>query len=384
MQMHVFLFKFTVVVSHSHNCNTVVSLDLWPVHMGSVNFRLYIRPLTFVLYFQVGTPSSKSSTSKYQEHLFSGPRTKTYSTTNIHSSNSATVNVARSKSQSPASHRKLQDGSPRAGFRPSTPKRGAQKVTPSYVDESLFGPSPLEADFQAPWDDGKKTVFVMDATDYKLQQKLKEQRERGSKNGASPGKSGPMKASHNVLKAQHGRNKSAQSRAKFTPSHVDELLFGGNSPMTNSGSSWQTAPPVADIGPDYDPLNTGRMSVSGSRAPSREGRPPSPGRLPSSRNQQRPASPASRPGSASRQNRHKPSFVDESLFGPRPVEADFPAPWEDVEAEKRRGRPHIFDGTDHRVTVYHQDSRPSSAQSNRTRPRSASARGENRKPAPWR
>ena len=37
------------------------------------------------------------------------------------------------------------------------------------------------------------------------------------------------------------------------------------------------------------------------------------------------------------------SYVDESLFGPKPIEADFPAPWENEEEERKKGKPFLFD-----------------------------------------
>ena len=250
--------------------------------------------------------------------------------------------------------------------RPSTPKN---RHNSSFVDETLFGTPPVEADFIAPWDDGKKPVFVMDATDFKMQQKLREQREKNTSTNAVKARSTPVVASHTILKGDN------RTYSIGRPSLAGEYPGGYNSPQGKRSHS-EPRQPSRSQSNDWD-----EMSARGSRPPSRTDRPSS--RTESSRPTLRPSS-ATGKRTHKKQDKHQPSYVDELLFGQGPTEPDFPAPWEDLEAEKRRGRPFWYDGTDYRSGSNQNSGRPASREGQHGARARSAPRSHPSKPAPWR
>ncbi len=203
----------------------------------------------------------------------------------------------------------------------STPRnKKKEKHNQSYVDEMLFGPKPEEPDFAAPWDKPQRKPVIFDMTDYKS---LKVKKAARPESASSKRK--PMKAQYN-------------------PSFVDEGLFGAKPDDPSFAAPWNKKQGGSKLAM-YDYGGSMPNGIDGHKPPSTptKGRPPSrDGGRPDSRASDRP--PSSRPSTptSGRKNKnnkpkekHNASFVDELLFGPKPVEPDFAAPWEKKEKKPR-------------------------------------------------
>lgn len=169
----------------------------------------------------------------------------------------------------------------------------------SYADELLFGERPEEPDFKAPWGKSEKKQFVFDATDYKAME-IKKQLQSAAKKSKSKRMTGPVAADSERVE------------------HMERKIRS-------------------------------QLSVRGeqSRPQSRADGTP------------RSATPST-PKKHTKQPKFKDTYVDEMLFGPKPVEPDFRAPWEST----KRQTIHAFDGTNSTPTIHHDgssSSRPGSA-----------------------
>lgn len=143
---------------------------------------------------------------------------------------------------------------------------------------------------------------------------------------------------------------SGNRRAKgHTPSFIDESLFGVKVKGETFSAPWN--PETKEISFVLD--CTDYRNRTPSTIASRQLRPGS--------------SDGSRPGSTrpmERSNKtrvfrkliHHPTYVDESLFGPRLDEPDWTAPWENTKLVK--AKPLLFDAMDHRLIVEHLNIKP--------------------------
>ena len=229
----------------------------------------------------------------------------------------------------------------------------------SYVDETLFGPTLNEAEFQAPWEKEKtKKPVAFDYTDYKTKPKY-----------VSP-------------RPNSARKKVPTYKSKSRGSYVDESLFGSSNPHlassyatmevdTNKAKLHDGDLSVRSNTPNSYRPPSGRFSSLDSRPPSRTmvGEDP----IAVARSPLRPDSRAGKP-----RVRHNPSYVDETLFGPKLKEADFPAPWEDPSEKKIR--PFFFDSMNYTRTIHHENHKPLRPKS-KTRPSSAKKTEPPAKPA---
>ena len=127
-------------------------------------------------------------------------------------------------------------------------------------------------------------------------------------------------------KANMSRPASAKKN-NFKPSYVDDMLFGSKLAEPDFSAPWNSSTPGKHSGVDYKNYkNRG----------------------------------SSRPGSGTHVPRHSATYVDESLFGPKPVDAGWEAPWSKPETK----RIHTFDEFQHKLTIEHRDVevvRPSSS-----------------------
>lgn len=147
-------------------------------------------------------------------------------------------------------------------------------------------------------------------------------------------------------------------QSTHTPSYVDETLFGHPPDEASFPAPWEKQserkqPILAFDGTDYrnkQARSTQNRAQNSTNHSSEQGH-----RL------------GSRPASAKTKYRpptivHRESYVDETLFGDRPFEAEWRAPWEKKEARKK---PLLFDPFDHRVNVKHRDTNALSATNKR-------------------
>lgn len=143
-------------------------------------------------------------------------------------------------------------------------------------------------------------------------------------------------------------------QSTHTPSYVDETLFGSTPDAASFPAPWDKRsdrkPPVL-IFDCTDYRNKQNRADNATDHSSEQGH-----RL------------GSRPTSAKPKYKpptvvHRQSYVDETLFGDRPFEAEWPAPWE--KKEDARKKPLLFDAFDYKVTVKHKDTNPLGATNKR-------------------
>lgn len=152
-------------------------------------------------------------------------------------------------------------------------------------------------------------------------------------------------------------------RSNHEASYVDETLFGQKTENPPFHAPWEKP---SDYGSkqysldctDYRakskmPTDTQTMIAIGTQTilnphNAASSRPAS--RLEVSNASARPSSrqAVQRPGTATR-NTHKASYVDDTLFGPKPVEPSWAAPWD----KEKKTKPLLFGSSDVKVTVSH-------------------------------
>ena len=120
------------------------------------------------------------------------------------------------------------------------------------------------------------------------------------------------------------------SRSKFKQSECDEGLFGERKKSREPDPVPQFEPPWVD---------NGKTPLKKAPRPLLFYCPTTPVRSTSQRNTSSPSWPKKR---GFKPVTFSPSYVDESLFGRKPVEPEFDPPWV-KESEKKRDRPILFD-----------------------------------------
>jgi len=114
---------------------------------------------------------------------------------------------------------------------------------------------------------------------------------------------------------------SSAKRPNFKPTYVDELLFGKKLAQPDFSAPWNDGENRVSRGIDSSPYKKKEVVHS------------------------------SRPNSGARVPRHSASYVDETLFGPKPVDPEWEAPW----SKPDHRRINIYDAFQHKVTIQHKD-----------------------------
>ena len=221
-----------------------------------------------------------------------------------------------------------------------TPAKGPVKATsknnPSFVDETLFGgKATVVIDSPAPWE-------KPESTHRKVPVKSESPR--------------PLSARKHTYKSK--------SKSSF----VDETLFGSaNKHLSTKWTSLEVD--NAKVTPDQRAMSSRDLCVSG-RQSSREERPPSRTNIGEGPIH---GKPEERPRSRTGPNKRgfNPSYVDETLFGPKLQQPDFPAPWEKPE-DRNKPRPYFCDSSNYTKVFEHDSQQLKRPTSSKSRPSSAS------------
>ena len=133
-----------------------------------------------------------------------------------------------------------------------------------------------------------------------------------------------------------------------TSSNVDELLFGSSNPKTCGHDTAQWEAPWCEKKKPSKTRSSPNLWTPAASSPGvtpNSSRSATPLQGPVSSGAVTPSSGGMKNKSPYKLKKFKESYVDESLFGPQPVECDFPAPWD--KDDRSTPKPLLWTGVDY-------------------------------------
>ena len=295
-------------------------------------------------------------------------------------------------------------------------KKKQNKHTPSYTDELLFGnttPKPEDSIWESSFSyRGAAQTPVSSERSYKPQNYYTRNVNKPSQDRPPSGRQTPGTFQENGRVSRQDTQRSQVSspthsqqtatrrsgslsntpkkknRNRHNPSYVDEMLFGSKLEEPSFAAPWDDGKSVkphrfdmTDYKSRSEPQSSSRSTTS-ARPSTRQNNTSRPSSRQSVASSGRNSVVNGRPPTPNKKL-FKQSYVDENLFGPKPVECNWDAPWEDPKDKYRK--PLIYDSSDYKMTVDHGDvGRPKPrVKSSLHKSKSSSTSNLSKKPA-WR